>query len=114
MSQGSNIPIEIDVPTVKAMRDRNEDFLLLDVRQPTEHATAHIEGAVLIPIGEIEGRVGELEAHRNRPIVVHCHRGGRSLRVTQWLRSLGYQNVRNLTGGIDAWSLTADSSVPRY
>lgn len=106
--------IEIDCRAVKQRLDSHEDFLLLDCRQPDEHATARIEGSVLIPMGEMAGRVQELEPWRNKPIVVHCHHGGRSLRVTMWLRSQGFADVLNLTGGIDEWSQQIDPTVPRY
>jgi rhodanese-related sulfurtransferase len=56
----------------------------------------------------------ELESHRNRHIVVLCHVGGRSLRVTRWLRQQGFTQAQNLSGGIDQWSQEIDPSVPRY
>jgi rhodanese-related sulfurtransferase len=107
-------PLEIDVQVVKAMLDAGEDLLLLDCREESEHATARIAGSTLLPMNQIPQRLGELEPHRERAIVVHCHHGGRSMRVTQWLRQQGFTNVRKLTGGIDAWSLAIDPSVPRY
>ncbi|HTN75800.1 MAG TPA: rhodanese-like domain-containing protein [Pirellulaceae bacterium] len=114
LSPPSDVPIEIDVQSVKALLDSQQDLLLLDCREDKEYAHARIDGAVQIPMGQIPERVGELEAHRERPVVVHCHHGGRSLRVTHWLRSQGFTNVRNMTGGIDAWSLQIDSALPRY
>lgn len=110
----SALPIEVDVQTVKQMLDRKEDFLLLDCRGEDEYMVAKIEGATLLPMQQLPERVSELEAHKNRPIIVHCHHGGRSLRVTHWLRNQGFANVRNMTGGIDAWSQVVDASVPRY
>lgn len=109
-----NEPIEIGVHEVDGLRQAGQPFLLLDVRQPDEHATANIDGATLLPMSELAERVNELEPFRRRPIVVHCHHGGRSLRVTHWLRAQGFANVRNMTGGIDAWSQEIDPSVPRY
>lgn len=106
--------IEIDCRTVKGRLDRGEDFLLLDCRQPDEYATAKIEGAVLIPMGEIAGRLAELEPWRQKSVVVHCHHGGRSLRVALWLKGQGFADVLNLTGGIDEWSQQIDPAVPRY
>jgi adenylyltransferase/sulfurtransferase len=114
MSDPRAQPIEIDVKTVKGMLDRGEDFLLLDCRGADEHQIAHIDGSTLLPMQELPDRVSELEPHKDRPIVVHCHHGGRSLRVTHWLRGQGFSNVRNMTGGIDAWSLEIDPSQPRY
>ncbi len=108
------LPLEIDCQSVAAKFQAGEDFLLLDCRQPDEFETARIDGAMLLPMGELPERVGELERYRNRLVVVHCHHGGRSLRVTHWLLGQGFEKVQNMTGGIDAWSQTVDESVPRY
>ena len=110
----AELPIDIDVVSVKNMLDANEPFLLLDCREPGEYATASIAGSTLIPMKEIQARVGEITDKKDSRIVVHCHHGGRSLRVTQWLRSQGFSQVQNMAGGIDAWSLQVDPSVPRY
>lgn len=106
--------IEIDVHAVKALRDAGEAFLLLDCREPDENALAKIDGAVLIPMQQIPERLAEIEAWRDRRIVVHCHHGGRSLRVTRFLRGNGFEMAQNMAGGIDAWTLEIDPSVPRY
>jgi rhodanese-related sulfurtransferase len=106
--------LEIDCRTVKQRLEDNADFLLLDCRETEEYAAARIEGSVLIPMSGITERVQELEAWRSKPIVVHCHHGGRILRVTLWLRSQGFTDVLNLTGGIDEWSQQIDPTVPRY
>lgn len=90
------------------------DYLLLDVREPAEHEKARIEGARLLPLAELPARLGELEAWRARPIVVHCKTGGRSARAVRLLRERGFRDVANLSGGIEAWSLTVDPTVPRY
>jgi rhodanese-related sulfurtransferase len=88
------------------------DLLLLDVREPWEHATAKIEGSVLIPMGEIPARFQELdpEAH----IVTICHAGVRSMNVAVWLRNQGIEKVQSLRGGIDLWSREIDPKVPQY
>ena len=65
-------------------------------------------------MSQIQERVGELDAWRGRRIVVHCHHGGRSQRVAEFLREQGFERVENLADGIDGWSLTVDPSVPRY
>jgi rhodanese-related sulfurtransferase len=88
--------------------------LLLDCRTPEEHATARIADAVLLPMQELPERIGELEAWRHRRILVHCHHGVRSLRVTHWLREKGFAEVSSIHGGIDAWSTEVDPAVPRY
>ena len=107
-------PLEIDCQTVKARLDGGSSFLFLDVREPDEYATAHIEGATLLPMSQLVDRVAELEPHKNAEIVVHCHHGGRSLRVVNWLREQGYAHAINMAGGIDQWSQVIDPSVPRY
>ena len=114
MASPAPLPVEIDVHSVKQMLDRGDKFMLLDCREPDEVATAKIAGSTHIPMREVPARLAELEPHREGRIVVHCHHGGRSLRVTQFLRQQGLINTQNLTGGIDAWSQQIDSSVPRY
>ncbi|NBV38010.1 MAG: molybdenum cofactor biosynthesis protein MoeB, partial [Verrucomicrobia bacterium] len=86
--------------------------LLIDVREPDEHAHCRISYAKLIPMASIPERLSEIP--QNRALLVHCHHGGRSLRVTQFLRSKGYKMATNVKGGIDAWSLKIDPQVPRY
>ena len=88
--------------------------LLLDCRTPEEYAIAKIDGAVLIPMQEIAERLAELEPWRDKPIIVHCHHGVRSLRVTHWLREKGFSLAQSMMGGIEAWSLDVDPAVPRY
>ncbi len=110
----TDLPLEIDVHGVKQLLDDGADFFLLDCRESGEYAIAKLEAATLIPMGELPTRVDELEPVRNKRIVVHCHHGGRSMQVTQWLQQQGFPVVQNTTGGIDAWSLEVDSSVPRY
>ncbi len=105
---------EVSAADVKAKLDAGEAFLLLDVREPAEFETARIEGSTLIPLGEVESRVAELAEWKDRPIVAHCHHGGRSAQACQLLEAAGFTDVANLVGGIDAWSLTVDGSVARY
>ena len=108
------LALEVDVQTVKNLMDEGESFLLLDVRQPEEYEAAKIEGSVLIPMGELRERLTELEPHRDGRIVVHCHHGGRSMQVTQALRSMGFPKAQNMGGGIEQWSCEIDPEVPRY
>ena len=91
--------------------------LLIDCRLPEEHATCHIKGALLAPmqaIMQLQDEIAEAAGSQDRPIIVHCHHGRRSLQVTATLRGLGYRNVKSMAGGIDLWSLDIDSSVRRY
>ena len=108
------MPLELEVEDVQALRAAGTPFLLLDCREPDEHATASLPGALLIPMREIPERLALLEPHRDGRIVVHCHHGGRSLRVTQFLRQRGFAQAQNMAGGIDARTLRNDPSVPRY
>ncbi len=88
------------------------DVNLLDVREPVEWQICHIEGARLMPMGEVPYKVGELSTADN--IVVYCHTGIRSARITQFLRELGFTKVWNMAGGIDAWASRVDQDMPRY
>jgi glyoxylase-like metal-dependent hydrolase (beta-lactamase superfamily II)/rhodanese-related sulfurtransferase len=84
---------------------------VLDVRNPDEFETANI-GGYLIPLSQLPQRIGEL--NREQEIVVHCHTGRRSARAVEFLYESGFKNVKNLTGGIDAWSQLIDPKIPRY
>ncbi len=104
--------VDLSVRDYQALRERGEDHVLVDVREPHEHQIAHIEGATLIPLRTLPERIGELD--RNRTVVLFCHHGGRSMRALEYLRGQGFTRVRNLKGGIDAWSREADATVARY
>ena len=108
------LALEISPGEVKALLDGQADFFLLDCREADEFQAASIAGATLLPMSEIQGRVTELEPHRDRHVVVHCHLGGRSMQVTQWLREQGFDRVQSMAGGIAAWSEEIDPSVPTY
>jgi rhodanese-related sulfurtransferase len=110
----TELPIEIDVQAVQALRQQGIPFLLLDVRNPDEYATAKIEGSQLIPMNEMQQRLGEIESQKDQRVIVHCHHGGRSMRVTMFLKQQGFSQVQNMAGGIDAWSQQIDAQVPRY
>ncbi len=113
--QQSGPPVaEVTAVEVAARRAREEAFLLLDVRDENESEKARIEGSLLIPLGELERRLDELKEWRDRPIVVHCHRGARSARACEVLLAKGFEKAEKLTGGIEAWALTVDPDVKRY
>ncbi len=84
---------------------------LVDCRQPWEHELCHIAGDVLIPLGEIEERAGELDPAR--PVLVYCHAGVRSINAAVLLERAGFTTM-SMRGGIDQWSLRVDPAVPRY
>ncbi len=114
MSQPTPLPLQIDVHEVQQLLDQQADVLLLDCRTPEEYAQVRIEGAKWIPMDEIEHRVTELAADRERRMVVYCHHGRRSDMVSDWLRTKGFPRVQSLRGGIDAWAAQIDPSLPRY
>ncbi len=110
----SEFPLETDCQTVHQLRTAGAEFLLLDCREADEFAIAHIDGAMLLPMSDLEARRVELDKHADSHIVVHCHHGMRSLRVAKWLREQGFAKTQSMAGGIDAWSEEIDPSVPRY
>ncbi len=104
---------EITATELKKRMDNGEDIQLIDVRQPDEYAFAKIEGAKLIPLGEIVKRINELD--ENRETVVQCKVGGRSAQAIQMLKQAGFTGeLKNLRGGITAWSNEVDPKVPKY
>ena len=86
--------------------------MLLDVREPWEFDTAHIEGSVLIPMRSINTQVSELDPAQET--VVICHHGIRSRMVCRFLESQGFSNLINLAGGVDAWAREVDRDMPTY
>lgn len=108
------VPIEVTCAQVKARLDTADKFVFLDCREPDEYQTVSIAPATLLPMSEIQNRVGELESHRDDDIVIHCHHGGRSLRVANWLRQQGFSKAQSMSGGIDQWAIEIDPSLPRY
>src|SRR5438552_3167461 len=103
---------EIEVTEVKARLDRGDNFVLLDVREPHEYQIASIPGAKLVPLGEVSRRLGEFD--KNADIVIHCKSGMRSAKACGILKQAGFEHVRNMKGGITAWSDRVDPSVPKY
>ncbi len=93
--------------------------LLLDVREPWEFELGRIDGSINVPMSALVGRVDEVRrlqetAAQPKPIVVICHHGVRSMNCAQFLAGQGIDGLINLRGGIDAWSLGVDPTVPRY
>jgi molybdopterin/thiamine biosynthesis adenylyltransferase/rhodanese-related sulfurtransferase/molybdopterin converting factor small subunit len=102
----------IDPIQVKEKQDRGDNFVLIDVREPYEYQTCRIPGSLLIPLGDLPKRFGELD--QNADIVAHCKSGARSQKAVDLLKQNGFRNVRNMTGGILAWSDKVDPTVPKY
>ncbi len=108
-------PLETDCRTVaQKLRDGDRNFVLLDCREQDEYDTVHISEAILLPMSQLTTRYTELEPYKDHEIAVHCHHGGRSLQVANWLRKQGFSRAKSMTGGIDAWSSEIDPSLPRY
>ena len=93
-------------------RRSGELWQLVDVREAWEIDVARIEGSIDIPMNEIPARYGELD--QSAPVAVLCHSGGRSAQVADYLAACGFDRVVNIAGGIDAWSVRVDASIPRY
>jgi len=111
-SPGYVSDIEIDAVALKAKLDRGDKFQFIDVREPHEYQIASIPGAKLIPLNDVPKRMGELDP--DVETVVHCKMGGRSAKAADFLRSQGFKQVKNMLGGILAWSDKIDPSVPKY
>ncbi|MDQ6786963.1 MAG: rhodanese-like domain-containing protein [Acidobacteriota bacterium] len=104
---------EITATELKKSMDASENVQLIDVRQPDENAFARIEGSKLIPLGEILTRMKEIDP--TRETVIHCKAGGRSAKAIEALERAGFKGkLKNLKGGITAWSNEVDPNVPKY
>ncbi|HUK49409.1 MAG TPA: rhodanese-like domain-containing protein [Terriglobales bacterium] len=103
---------QVSAKELKRLLDAGAKLHLIDVREPFEFEYCHIRGSKLMPIGQIQNHVTELNPAEE--YVFYCHIGERSRRVVNYLRKLGFKKVKNLEGGIDQWSLDVDPSMPRY
>jgi adenylyltransferase/sulfurtransferase len=111
MAAAGRIP-EVTVQELKAMRDRGDDFVLVDVREPHEIAICAFPESVKIPLGTLPQNVNKLSTADE--IVVHCKMGGRSAKAVQFLHDAGFRKVKNLAGGIDRWAQEIEPGMPRY
>ena len=121
VEDGTRWRLTLSVPTMSVSPSELANQLgsttppvLLDVREPGEHAFVHLPGSILIPLSELAERADELNAMRDRSIVVYCHHGVRSAHAIGLLRTLGFTRLWNLSGGIDRYSLEVDPGLPRY
>lgn len=96
--------MDIEVAELKERLDKGEKLSIIDVREDWEHEEANIAGSSLIPLGDLPKRLSEIESLKTEEIIVHCKSGGRSGRAKQYLATQGFTNVRNLLGGMDAFS----------
>lgn len=107
------LDFEITPLELKKKRDAGEKVVLLDVREPLEIQTAHVQGTKNIPMGDVPARAHQ-ELDPDAHIVVMCHHGVRSASVAMWLQQQGFEHVQSLQGGIDGWSREIDPSIPTY
>ena len=112
LRKATSSQFDITPEDLSVSMSRGEDILLLDVREPYEFSLCSLSGARLIPLGELSEKMKELD--RERDIVAYCHVGVRSLSAVSMLRRAGFTKVRNLKGGIDAWSKQIDPNISRY
>ena len=103
---------QITVDELKDKIDKDQEVVLLDVRERMEWEIARLRKAVLMPVAQVPGRVNELSTADE--IVVYCKTGTRSARITNFLRELGFRKVKNLVGGIDEWAERVEPEMPRY
>ncbi len=104
---------EITVQELKKIQDNKEPVLLIDVREKFEKDLVDIGGS-LIPLGQLSERVSELESHKEKPVIIYCRSGARSAEACRILMSNGFQDVKNLKGGILKWADDIDPSLPKY
>ncbi len=103
---------QLSATGLKAKIEQQENLFLLDVREPFEFSFCRIEGSVSIPLNQIPTRLTEIDF--DKEIVVICHHGIRSQQAANFLNQVGFKDISNLSGGVDAWSLECDSSMQRY
>lgn len=103
---------QLSTTDLKTKIDNQEPLFLLDVREPNEFHYVHLDNSVLIPLHQLPERLNELD--KQQTIVCVCHHGMRSQQAALYLEYAGFSNLANLQGGIDAWSMLCDTSMPRY
>ena len=104
--------MEITPEELKSALDSGRRVVIIDVREPAEHAICHLTGANLIPLRDLPKRTVELNPKDFT--VLYCHHGIRSAQATSWLKQNGFENAKNLRGGIDAWAEVIDPAMKRY
>ena len=104
--------IEITVMQAKELREKNPLIQFLDVREPEEFEIGHIKETLHIPLNMIPYNLGEIP--KEKPLIVYCHHGMRSLKAVEYLIAKGFDNVVNLDGGIHEWSTKIDPTIPIY
>ena len=105
-------PPAVGAGELMRMREAREEHMIVDVRETWERDICSLEDSLHVPLSQLPSRYAELPL--DRPLILLCHHGMRSMQATAWLRQQGYQNAMNLSGGIDDWAQTCDPSMRRY
>ena len=116
------MPIDSELPPLeisgreaqRLLAEKGSNLRLIDVRDPEEYAVCRVPSAQLISLQVLPGEAATKLPDKDAEILLYCHHGMRSLRATEYLRSLGYTNARSIAGGIDQWSTEIDATIPRY
>jgi rhodanese-related sulfurtransferase len=109
------MPEHLEISPAEAQQQLKDNAVLIDVREPEEFAVARVEPSKLMPMNTIPAQIQELEGMADdKPLLLLCHHGVRSLQVAAWLRNQGIENCFSVAGGIDRWSIEVDANVPRY
>jgi adenylyltransferase/sulfurtransferase len=109
---GHTMGFTISPKELKARLEKGDNLVLLDVREQWEYDLAKLAGSILMPLGTLPQSMAKLD--RKAEIIAICHHGMRSADATNFLLQQGFTSVKNLVGGIDAWSVQVDGTVPRY
>jgi sulfur-carrier protein adenylyltransferase/sulfurtransferase len=104
---------EITVHELSERLNAGEKLFILDVREQHEYDLVNIDGK-LIPLGQLEGRLDEIAAHKDEEVIVHCRSGARSAEACKIMMANGFKNPKNVVGGINKWSADIDPSMPIY
>jgi len=108
------MPVNLNVLEFERWRQNGHPFYLVDVRTPEEHAIAKLPDSLLIPISELSSDIDRIQPPQGSELVIYCHHGVRSWHAAMYLEQSGFERVHSLAGGIDAYSQSIDSSIPRY
>ncbi|MGC8501336.1 MAG: rhodanese-like domain-containing protein [Leptospirillia bacterium] len=104
--------LELHPTELKTRIDNGEDIVIIDVRENWEHSRVKLPDALHIPLAELPRKLSGID--KEKDVVVYCHHGTRSLQACHFLKKMGFERVKNLTGGIDAYALHVDKTLPRY
>ena len=104
--------MELHPKELQERLEKGDDLVIIDVREDWEHSRVRLPDAIHIPLAQLPRKLSEID--RDKDVVVYCHHGARSLQACHFLKKMGFEKVKNLTGGIDAYALHVDRTLPRY